>query len=44
MMLANNIIFPGATQVTLNLLDYEKGNDIHRVEIPNEFIGKSLKI
>ncbi|MEK7818363.1 MAG: ion channel [Bacteroidota bacterium] len=43
MMLANNIIFPGATQVTLNLLDYEKGNDIHRVEIPNEFIGKSFE-
>ena len=42
MMLANNIIFPGATQVTLDLLDYEKGNDIHRVEIPKEFLNKTF--
>lgn len=42
-MLANNIIFPGATQVTLDLLDYEKGNDIHRVEIPKSFIGKKFE-
>ncbi len=39
--LANQILYPGAPQVAMELLNYEHGNDIHRVPIPEEFIGKA---
>ena len=39
--LANEILYPGAPQVAMEILDYEHGNDIHRVPIPKEFIGKT---
>lgn len=40
--LANNILYPGAAQVANEMLDYERGNDIHRVPIPEDFVGKSF--
>ena len=41
--LANQILYPGAPQVAMELLDYEHGNDIHRVPIPEEFAGKTFE-
>jgi voltage-gated potassium channel len=41
--LANQILSPGAPQVTMEILDYEHGNDIHRVPIPEEFVGKTVE-
>jgi voltage-gated potassium channel len=41
--LANQIVYPGAPQVAMELLDYEHGNDIHRVPIPEEFVGKTFE-
>jgi voltage-gated potassium channel len=41
--LANQILYPGAPQVAMELLDYEHGNDIHRVSIPEEFVGKTFE-
>jgi voltage-gated potassium channel len=41
--LANQIIYPGASQVAMELLDYEHGNDIHRIPIPEEFVGKTFE-
>jgi voltage-gated potassium channel len=41
--LANQILYPGAPQVAMELLDYEHGNDIHRVPIPEEFVGKTFE-
>lgn len=41
--LANQILYPGAPQVAMELLDYEHGNDIHRVTIPEEFVGKTFE-
>lgn len=38
--LANNILYPGAAQVAGEMLDYERGNDVHRVPIPEEFVGR----
>lgn len=38
--LANNILYPGAAQVASEMLDYERGNDVHRVPIPEEFVGR----
>jgi hypothetical protein len=29
--------------VAMELLDYEHGNDIHRVPIPEEFVGKTFE-
>ncbi len=40
--LANQILSPGAPQVAMEILDYEHGNDIHRVPIPEEFINKTF--
>ncbi|MEW5798657.1 MAG: ion channel [Bacteroidota bacterium] len=40
--LANNILYPGAAQVASEMLDYERGNDVHRVSIPEDFVGKSF--
>ena len=40
--LANNILYPGAAQVASEMLDYERGNDIHRIAIPDEFVGRSF--
>lgn len=41
--LANQILYPGAPQVAMEILDYEHGNDIHRVPIPEEFVGKTFE-
>jgi voltage-gated potassium channel len=41
--LANQILYPGAPQVAMELLNYEHGNDIHRVPIPEEFVGKTFE-
>ncbi len=41
--LANQILSPGAPQVAMEILDYEHGNDIHRVPIPEEFVGKTFE-
>ena len=41
--LANQILYPGAPQVAMELLDYEHGNDIHRVPLPEEFVGKTFE-
>ncbi|MDE3057429.1 MAG: NAD-binding protein [Bacteroidota bacterium] len=41
--LANQILYPGAPQVAMELLNYEHGNDIHRVPIPQEFVGKTYE-
>ncbi len=41
--LANQILYPGAPQVAMELLDYEHGNDIHRVPIPEEFVDKTFE-
>jgi voltage-gated potassium channel len=41
--LANQILYPGAPQVAMELLDYEHGNDIHRVPIPEEFVSKTFE-
>lgn len=41
--LANQILYPGAPQVAMEILDYEHGNDIHRVQIPPEFVGKTFE-
>ena len=38
--LANEILSPGAPQVASEILDYERGNDIHRVPVPKEFVDK----
>lgn len=38
--LANNILYPGAAQVAGEMLDYERGNDVHRVPIPEDFVGR----
>ncbi len=40
--LANNILYPGAAQLANDMLDYDRGNDIHRIAIPHEFIGKTF--
>ncbi|MFZ4619678.1 MAG: potassium channel family protein [Bacteroidota bacterium] len=40
--LANNILYPGAAQVASEMLDYERGNDVHRVSVPENFIGKTF--
>lgn len=40
--LANNILYPGASQFANEMLDYERGNDIHRIHIPEEFIEKTF--
>ncbi len=40
--LANQILSPGASQVAMEILDYEHGNDIHRVKIPEEFISRTF--
>jgi len=40
--LANQILSPGASQVAMEILDYEHGNDIHRVPIPEGFVGKTF--
>ncbi|MFA6457141.1 MAG: ion channel [Bacteroidota bacterium] len=40
--LANNIMYPGAAQVAGEMLDYERGNDVHRVVVPEQFIGKTF--
>jgi voltage-gated potassium channel len=39
--LANEILSPGAPQIAMEILDYEHGNDIHRVPIPREFVDKT---
>lgn len=41
--LANQILYPGAPQVAMELLNYEHGNDIHRVPIPEGFVGKTFE-
>jgi len=41
--LANQILSPGASQVAAELLDYEHGNDIHRVRIPEAFVEKTFE-
>ena len=41
--LANQILYPGAPQVAMELLDYEHGNDIHRVPIPETYIDKTFE-
>lgn len=41
--LANQILYPGAPQVAMELLNYEHGNDIHRVPILEEFVGKTFE-
>lgn len=40
--LANNILYPGAAQVASEMLDYERGNDVHRVVIPEAFVGRTF--
>ncbi len=40
--LANHILYPGATQVAMEMIDYENGNDIHRIPVPEEFVGKQF--
>lgn len=40
--LANNILYPGAAQVASEMLDYERGNDVHRVPVPDQFLGKTF--
>ncbi|MDP1675741.1 MAG: ion channel [Bacteroidota bacterium] len=40
--LANNILYPGAAQVASEMLDYERGNDVHRIAVPETFIGKTF--
>ncbi|MFA6468097.1 MAG: ion channel [Bacteroidota bacterium] len=40
--LANNILYPGAAQVAGEMLDYERGNDVHRVAVPEHFVGKTF--
>jgi len=40
--LANNILYPGAAQVASEMLDYERGNDVHRIAVPEMFIGKTF--
>ncbi len=40
--LANNILYPGAAQVASEMLDYERGNDVHRIAVPVSFIGKTF--
>ncbi len=40
--LANQILSPGAPQVAMEILDYEHGNDIHRVPIPEDFVGRTF--
>jgi voltage-gated potassium channel len=40
--LANNILYPGTAQVAGEMLDYEHGNDVHRIEVPESFIGKTF--
>lgn len=40
--LANNILYPGAAQVASEMLDYERGNDVHRIAVPEIFVGKTF--
>ncbi len=40
--LANNILYPGAAQVASEMLDYERGNDVHRIGVPENFVGKTF--
>ena len=40
--LANNILYPGAAQVASEMLNYERGNDVHRVPVPDQFVGKTF--
>lgn len=39
--IANHILYPGAPQVVNDLLDDERGQYVQRVQIPEEFIGKT---
>ncbi|MCK9407718.1 MAG: ion channel [Bacteriovoracaceae bacterium] len=40
--LANHIMFPGTAQVASEMLDYERGNDVYRVSVPEHFVGKTF--
>lgn len=40
--LANNILYPGTAQVAGEMLDSERGDDIHRIAIPEQYIGKTF--
>ncbi|MBP6671718.1 MAG: NAD-binding protein [Bacteroidetes bacterium] len=40
--LANNIIYPGAAQIAGEMLDYERGNDVHRMNVPDHFVGRTF--
>lgn len=42
-LLANHILFPGAPQVVRELLSAGRGHDIHRVPVPQEFVGKTFE-
>ncbi|HEY4644180.1 MAG TPA: ion channel [Bacteroidota bacterium] len=42
-LLANHILFPGAPQVVQELLSVGHGNDIHRIDIPTDFIGRTFE-
>lgn len=41
--LANHILYPGAAQIAGEMLDYERGNNVYRVPVPPEFIGKTFE-
>lgn len=40
--LANNVLAPGAAQVASEMLDFDRGSDIHRVPVPEHFVGKTF--
>ncbi len=41
-LMVNHILSPGAPQVVNELLSYEYGNMIWRVDIPHQFVGKTF--
>lgn len=40
--LANNVLAPGAAQVASEMLDFDRGSDIHRVPVPEHFVGRTF--
>lgn len=42
-LLANHILFPGAPQVVHELLTAGHGNDLHRIAVPPDFVGKTFE-
>jgi voltage-gated potassium channel len=41
--LANHILHPGLSELATDILEYGRGSDMHRVQIPSEFVGRKFE-